>query len=466
MQHRVTRRTALVSMAGLAAASWAQPARGAAQAPFMLATFAAEVTPPLGHPLLCGLIEPAKSVADPLFARGFVLLGAGKPLVFCSVDWCEIRNASYDAWRTALAQAAGTSPERVLVSCVHQHDAPLADHAAQRLCDQHDLPGAMFDLRFHDQALGRTAEALKSACSAARPVTHLGLGQAKVERIASTRRVELSDGRVLHTRLSHTRDETIRSAPEGQIDPFLKTLSFWEGATPLAALHAYATHPMSYYGRGEVSSDFVGLARARRQRDDERVFQVYASGCSGDVTGGKYNDATPDSRAAFTDRMYQAMAAAWDRVERHPLREVAFRAVPLRLPPRQAGEFAPAALAKALADQATPARSRIQAALGLSWQQWCTAGNAVDVPCLDFGPAQLLLLPGESFVAYQLAAQKCRPDSFVVTAGYGQCGPGYIPTERDRKEGFVEQNGWCWVAEESEALLREAIEKALRPIAF
>jgi len=28
---------------------------------------------------------------------------------------------------------------------------------------------------------------------------------------------------------------------------------------PVLALHAYATHPMSYYGRGEVTSDFVGL---------------------------------------------------------------------------------------------------------------------------------------------------------------------------------------------------------------
>jgi hypothetical protein len=46
---------------------------------------------------------------------------------------------------------------------------------------------------------------------------------------------------------------------------------------------------------------------------------------------------------------------------------------------------------------------------------------------IDFGPAALALLPAESYVEYQLLAQKVRPDDFVLTAGYGECGPGYIP---------------------------------------
>ena len=53
-----------------------------------------------------------------------------------------------------------------------------------------------------------------------------------------------------------------RAAAEGTIDPWLKTLSFWDGKQPVAAMHAYAVHPMSYYGNGEVSADFVGMASA------------------------------------------------------------------------------------------------------------------------------------------------------------------------------------------------------------
>src|SRR5262245_60607290 len=93
---------------------------------YRLATFAADVTPPLGHPLMGGGIAPAKKIDDPLYARGFVLLGAGQPVVIVAVDWCEIRNDAHDRWRQVLATAAGTTPARVLVTSVHQHDAPIA----------------------------------------------------------------------------------------------------------------------------------------------------------------------------------------------------------------------------------------------------------------------------------------------------------------------------------------------------
>ena len=61
-----------------------------------VATFSEEVTPPLGHGLMGGGIAPAKEIVDPLYANGFVLLGAGDPIAVVAVDWCEIRNDAYD----------------------------------------------------------------------------------------------------------------------------------------------------------------------------------------------------------------------------------------------------------------------------------------------------------------------------------------------------------------------------------
>src|SRR5436305_10575952 len=92
-----------------------------------LAVFSADVTPPLGHPCMGGGVKEAEKISDPLFAHGFVLLSSGKPLVVVAIDWCEIRNDAYERWRTVLAQAATTDKERVLVTALHQHDAPLAD---------------------------------------------------------------------------------------------------------------------------------------------------------------------------------------------------------------------------------------------------------------------------------------------------------------------------------------------------
>src|SRR5689334_13523683 len=91
-----------------------------------IATFSADVTVPSGHGMMGGAWL-SKSVADPLEANGFILLGSDLPIVFVSVDWCEIRNDAYARWQNVLANAAGTKPDHVLITTVHQHDAPVAD---------------------------------------------------------------------------------------------------------------------------------------------------------------------------------------------------------------------------------------------------------------------------------------------------------------------------------------------------
>ena len=98
-----------------------------------LATVMADITPPVGSPIYTG---SARSIVDPLEARGIILSGSGKSIVILALDWCEVRNNSYDLWRAQVAAAAGTTPERVLLSCVHQHDAPYTDIEAQQLLDE------------------------------------------------------------------------------------------------------------------------------------------------------------------------------------------------------------------------------------------------------------------------------------------------------------------------------------------
>ena len=166
-------------------------------------------------------------------------------------------------------------------------------------------------------------------------------------------------------RYSATRDAAIRDLPEGLIDPWLKVLSFWDGARAVAAISAYATHPMSYYGSGAISADFVGLARAQRQKDEPDVHQIYVSGCSGDVTAGKYNDGSPEGRVRLTERMHQAMAEAWKATTRRPLESIGFRSVPLVLPHREGRQTAEALRAQ-LADSSQSLLNRGLAAMGLS----------------------------------------------------------------------------------------------------
>jgi hypothetical protein len=428
---------------------------------FQFAPFTAEVTVPIGHPLMGGGIAAARKIEDPLFVHGLILSGAGRPIVLAAVDWCEIRNDAYERWRTLLAEAADTTPQRVLVSSVHQHDAPVADLEGERILRTHKAKGSICDPVFHERAVQIVARAVRAARKTPQRLTHIGIGQAQVEKVASNRRYLGADGKPRFGRTSATRDAEVRKQPEGIIDSQLKTLSFWDGDRPLAAVSSYATHPMSYYGRGGVSSDFIGLARKRRRADEPKIVQIYVSGCSGNVTAGKYNDGSAENRPLLAERMYKGMVAAWKSTERHLLKQIDFRSVPLRLEPRNSRGFTKEDLTRRLLDDPKPF-GQCLAALGLSWRKRADAGHKIDVPLLDLGVAQLLLLPGESYVEYQLLAQRLRPDSIVVAAGYGECAPGYVPTEKAFQEGDTYLSDWCWVDPGSEKAMTMALQTVLK----
>ncbi|MCH2377817.1 MAG: hypothetical protein MK236_00205 [Pedosphaera sp.] len=431
-------------------------------AEFSIATFTADVTVPIGHGMMGGLWK-SKTVADPLFAKGIVLIGGEKPVVFVSVDWCEIRNEAFDRWRDALAEAVGTTRERVLVSAIHQHEAPVADLEAQRILERLKLEGSICDLKFHEQAVQRVARAAKTAMKNRHPITHIGMGQAKVEKIASNRRYVLPDGEISFGRGSASgRNVLAANAPEGTIDPWLKTLSFWNGEKAVAALSGYATHPMSYYRTGEVSADFPGMARAKRQKDTPDCLQIYFSGASGNVTAGKYNTGARTNRLVLANRLYDGMKGAWENTKRQPLRQIQFRNAEMRLKPRNHPGFTEKDFTAKLVPEGNHWHQCL-AAMGLSWRQRCERGQPVDLPVIDLGPAQLLLLPGESYVEYQLAAQKMRPGYFVLVDGYGEGGTGYIPTEKHWEEKDGNLGDWCWVHPGAEKVMLKAIRAVLKP---
>lgn len=426
--------------------------------PLHLATFRCDVTPPLGHPLCGGWIEPVRGVDDPLRALGVVLLGAGKPVVFCVLDWTAVRNEAFRSWRAMLAEAAHTTPEHVHVHAVHPHNAPFADTEAQKFIAAAKAPTSL-DLAFFDDCVKRSADALRAALPNAKRFTHVGTGTARVSEVASNRRIVV-DGQARFSRTSATKSEEVRAYPEGLIDPMLRTLSFWDGDRPLAALHFYACHPMSYYGDGRVSADFCGLARQKMQDEFPDVFQVYFNGCGGNVTAGKYNDGSRENRAVLRDRIYTAMSAAWRGTSRQPVEGFEFRSEPMKLLPRREPSFGEAASRAALADEKAPAARRNNAAFQLAWLS--RIDTPIEVGCLDFGGKVLTLhLPGEAFVEYQLAAQRMRPDAAVFVAAYGDDGPGYIPTAAAYLEGGYEPTVALSSPESEETLLR-ASRKLLR----
>jgi hypothetical protein len=426
---------------------------------FHLATFSADVTPPLGHPLCGGWIEPARAVDDPLKALGVVLLGQGKPIVLCVFDWVALRNDAHLAVRQALADAAHTTVDHVSVHAVHPHNAPFADIVAQKLLDEAKGPPSL-DLKFFDRVVKDVAAAARGSLAKTKRFTHIGVGSATVKEVASNRRVLGPDGKVKFTRTSATKNKEARDAPEGLVDPILRTLSFWDGETAVSAIHYYATHPMSYYGDGRVSADFCGLARQKLQDEDAKVFQIYFTGCAGNVTAGKYNDGAKENRSVLRDRMHAAMKESFKSTKLMPVDGWEWRVEQVKLPPRKEATFGDTESRKVLEDEAAPKAKRGNAAFQLAWLK--RQDRPIEIGCLDFGGQVFVLhLPGEPFIEYQLAAQKMRSDKTVLVAGYGDDGCGYIPTAPAYLEGGYEPTV-ALAGPESEAILLKAMAKLLK----
>jgi len=423
-----------------------------------LATFDIDVTPPIGSMMAYDPVQGQGELG--LRGRGVILLGAGAPIVLCAIDWIGISNEAHDVFRQRLAEAAGTTPQRVAVHTVHQHDAPDCGFANERLLRERGLPLGPYESSFARAALERLAAAVSTALKESEPVTHLGLGQAEVREVASNRRLLGSDGKVRATRWTTTTDPNLRAEPEGTIDPIVSLISFWNGEQPLAVLSYYACHPQSYYRTGVANPDFPGIARFLRQLQVPDALHIHFNGAGGNIGAGKYNDGSHITRWLLAQRLADGMQRAWEATKKSRLaaEDVNWRVVSVALPPATHLNEAELETAMRESDKALQPIATAQ----LAWLQRCQAGHQMDLCCLCLGRARVLHMPGELFVEYQLAAKQMRQDLFVAMAAYGDYGPGYIGTAIAYEQGGYETGPRASsVAPGAEVVLLEAMRELL-----
>lgn len=438
----------------------AHDSASAAEPTLRVGVFRVDVSPPIGSPVA---YAPARKIEDPLSARGIVLLGAGKPVVLCAVDSIGVGNEGFEQWREGLAQAVGTEANRVAVHVLHQHDAPRHDFTVEAVLDRYGLGGKRFDVAYMRDTIRKVSRAAGEAAKSAQAVTHLEVGKAKVEKVASNRRLLGPNNKVKLVRFSASRNPEAIAAPEGVIDPFLRLVSFWNGDRPIACLTYYACHPQSYYGRGDVTAEFVGLARAQREKALADLPHIHFNGAGGNVAAGKYNDGSTAMRPVLTDRVAAGMKAAWEGRQRIAITPaaVSWRIQPVLLP---VGKHLNREQAdKLLADPKANAVARFNAAGQIAFLERSRKGGyPVDLTCLKLGPVYLVHMPGELFVEYQLAAQALRPDDTVCMAGYGDYSPFYIGTEISYSQGGYEvQPTSSNVAPQVEKVLMDGVKKLL-----
>lgn len=441
----------------------------AAEPRLELATFSVDITPTPGAAICVGFIPRVNDIEAPLEARGIVVRMLGQDHVICAFDCCGICAKSDHYLRKTVAAALGTGPNRVAMQSLHQHTAPVLDTDASKLLHGKDS----FQFRSHEDYLRKISQDIAAAVATAKgqlqPVTSVSASRSVVDRVASNRRVSQPDGS-LKVRLSSSRDADLIAAPEGLIDPWLRTLTFFRDDRPLVQMHYYATHPQTIYGNGRIGWDVPGMTR-RELEQETKVFQIYFNGCGGNLAMGKYNRATEDDRAAIAERLFDAMqrasrigvAGKSDDDDRGRFdatfaitadTPLDWRAEPWAFEERNDDELNYDEHQKLAVDQSIPVSARIRSAQFVSWVEWQRAGHKLEISRWRIGPIQIIHLPGEPFVEWQLFAQKSVPESFVCVAGYGDCGVWYYgPDSIYSDRGGYEQT-WSFTAPCQERLER------------
>ena len=423
----------------------------AAEPVLQLSTFKADVTPVIGDGPCVGAMLKVESIEHPLELRGVVLQAHGETYVIAAIDFCGICNTSDDTIRGAMAQAAGTTVERVSLQSLHQHTAPILDADAVRLLHGDPSPELTRHVKFTDLVAARASEAITASLPRLKEVSRIRCTRSLVEQVAANRRVPQPDGSIA-VRASLTRELEVRDAPEGLIDPWLRTLTFFEGvgetSQPLVQLHYYATHPQTFYGDARISWDCVGMAREQWEKESG-IPQVYFTGCAGNVTLGKYNDGTRAGRQQIADRLLHAMQMSVEpNVEEESVVDVAaltpaeitWATAPIPFTERETGTFEPELLKRQLAlDQ--PFSTRLTAAMFSGFGKRLREGYIAPATRLRIGAIDIVHLPGEPFVEFQLFAQQhAKQGTFTCVAGYGECGVWYYgPDQIFQDRGGYEQ---------------------------
>ena len=455
---------AVASVANRAAAAAMEPAAAAvhagppASSGVRVAVFSCDITPPVGSPMEECAPPIATSVDGPLLAKGVILEDGRTRYALCTVDYCELRTGAYDLVRGKLAAVLGVNERQIEVHSLHQHDAPLYDTTADMLLDLTPTPPHLGVPEFLETVSDRIAAAALDSLKQLHSCTHIGSGKAKVEKFASNRRIPMPDGKI-GVRLSHCNDPVLIAAPEGLIDPWVRTVTFFDQDRPIVRLHYYASHPQSYYGQGHINPETIGLAREHMEKE-EGVPQIYFTGCAGNVAAGKYNDGSHPLRGILADRLQQGMRGAIAATQKADLTEIGWKSTDVRFAIRTEPDYSEAHYREVIVDPQQPYHKRTGAAMGLAWIERLKIRPGVDISCYRLGPVGILNLPGETFVEYQLYAQSLHPDNFLAVAAYGELGTGYICMDKTVAEGGYEPTA-SYVGPPSEERLKNAIRDVL-----
>jgi hypothetical protein len=213
-----------------------------------------------------------------------------------------------------------------------------------------------------------------------------------------------------------------------------------------------------------VSADVPGVALDYVTRNyGEDTFQMYFTGCGGNITFGKYSlEDKAASLSMLGERLGRELLTNCKQLELKEPGEIAVQHSSFELPLKP--ELNEKNLLKKLAETANP-NEAIQLSTRLemvrNWGQW---KNLV-ISRISIGDdVHLLSMSSEAVVEYQLYAQSLIPEKFLACAAYANSNYGYIPTAMMYEEGGYEPEHGAVTTTAAEEKMKKAIYEVIKEL--
>lgn len=415
-----------------------------------IAPFLIDVTPPVGFNLSYGINQ---KVHSPIYIRGVAVDDGTTKAALAACDFLFVAGSALETWKKTIADAIGTLPENVFPHSVHQHDSVLAYPELNALVRKH-LKQDFFADDYFEKVTEDLKTAVRKAVKTWKTVKNIAVSEERLQGLASNRRLLGPDGKIKAMRWSGA-DEKLQKYPVGLIDPFLRTVAFLgDNDKVLTALHYYTTHPQSIVRR-MVTSDVPGAALEYvRKNSDSAAHHIYFTGCGANITFGKYNLADqkknpPDERIKkLGEKLGRGIVSNLKRLEKKPLSSISIKHSSFAIPLSSAVskpdiKSLEANIVKKLKDAEKESLNPMTVvwpygfyiALRKNWKKLSNPRLSL----LSIGDdINIMSLPAETVVDYQLYAQSLIPEKFLACAAYGEAAYMYIPTGIMYKEGGYE----------------------------
>ncbi len=217
--------------------------------------------------------QPSNAIHDPLHARALVLEEGGNRICLVSCDLIGFTTEFCNGMRESMASALGTTVDRIVVACAHNHSGPATI-------------GVLGDAEHVDRDYLNTLSTelvhiCQEAADKAEPAL-LGVARGQETTVSEYRRLWTKDGRIVMNWEEFPQDQIVGPAEEGDPDLGVVKIVTTSGQT-MAVVFNYACHPNSMPGDNfTITADFPGFAADLIEKELGGI-ALFTNGAQGSV---------------------------------------------------------------------------------------------------------------------------------------------------------------------------------------